>query len=65
MILYDVIIYGHYHFYKYHKMKNIEFYFLNGTGVVINNKSIYYVLMESLIFLKRMLIMILRDYVKS
>lgn len=25
-------------------MKNIEFYFLNGTGVTINNKSIYYVL---------------------
>lgn len=25
-------------------MKNIEFYFLNGTGVAINNKSIYYVL---------------------
>lgn len=41
---YDVIIYGHYHFYRYHKMKNIEFYSLNGTGVAINNKSIYYVL---------------------
>lgn len=41
---YDVVIYGHYHFYRYHKVINIEFYFLNGTGVAINNKSIYYVL---------------------
>lgn len=41
---YDVIIYGHYHFYRYHKMKNIEFYSLNGTGVAVNNNSIYYVL---------------------
>ena len=41
---YDVIIYGHYHFHKYHKIKNIEFYSLNGTGVAIDTKSIYYVL---------------------
>lgn len=44
---YNLIIYGHYHFYRHHKMKNTEFYSLNGTGVAIDTKAIYYILEDN------------------
>ncbi len=43
---YDVIIYGHYHFYRHHKFNQTEFYSLNGTGVAIDKAAIYYILEE-------------------
>lgn len=43
---YDFVIYGHYHFYKHHKLNNTAFYSLNGTGVAIDKKAIYYILEE-------------------
>ena len=41
---YDIIIFGHYHFYRHHKSNDIEFYSLNGTGVAIDKEAIYYIL---------------------
>lgn len=38
---YDIIIYGHYHFYKYHHRFGLKFYSINGTGVGINKCATY------------------------
>lgn len=44
---YDIIIYGHYHFFRYHKKSGIEFYSLASTGVNQTSKAIYYILKDN------------------
>lgn len=44
VVEYDIIIYGHYHFYKTHKKRGIQFYSLASTGVNHTPKAIYYIL---------------------
>ncbi len=41
---FDIIIFGHYHFYREHKVNGVEFYSLNGSGVGIDKQAIYYTL---------------------
>lgn len=40
---YDIIIFGHYHFYRHHHQNNIDFYSLNATGVAIEKQAKYYI----------------------
>ena len=38
------MIFGHYHFDKKYEVDNIKIHCLNGTGVSISNKTVYYLL---------------------
>lgn len=41
---FNMVIFGHYHFYREHKANGIDFYSLNGGGVAIDKQAIYYTL---------------------
>ncbi len=41
---FDRVIYGHYHFEREHTLGNTLLNSLNGTGVAITDKAIYYML---------------------
>lgn len=41
---FDRVIYGHYHFERQHTLDNVLLNCLNGTGVAITDKAIYYIL---------------------
>ena len=44
---YDRVIYGHYHFERNHELRGTKLHCLNGTGVAITDKAIYYILESS------------------
>jgi predicted phosphodiesterase len=40
--VFNVVIYGHYHFKRIHELKNTKLYSLNGAGVAIKDKTFWY-----------------------
>ena len=41
---FDYVIFGHYHFDREHEVDGIKMRCLNGTGVAISDKTVYYLL---------------------